>query len=86
MAASFDATVAELGDRLPVPTGELLVVETPITARRPPSQRTRRGHGGFGPEGEVEVEVWSVVVFGAARLGPPRVVWRTTTVRLQVVD
>lgn len=74
MAASFETGAARLAGRLPVPASELLLIEAPVTA-------TVRAEGTAAV-----VEVWSVLVFGAERLGAPQTVWRTTTVRLEPLD
>ena len=74
MAAALDDGIRRIGDRLPIPASELRLLEIPLTS-------SARMDGA-----EAIIEVWSVVVFGAERFGSPRVAWRTTILRLAVVD
>jgi len=68
MAENLQDDLAKLADRLPIPSTELRLVETPITADVSIDSTT----------GQARAEVWSVVVFGAKDLGAPRVVFRTS--------
>jgi hypothetical protein len=75
MGANLDADLDRLTAGLPVPPSELRLVETPITANLT-----------VDTTGQVSVDVWSVAVFGAAPLGSPRVVFRTSHLTLVVDD
>jgi hypothetical protein len=71
IAANLERDLGRLADRLPIPASELRLVEVPLTV-----------DAAVGDEGSADVRVWSVVVFGADGLGPPRVVWRTSHLTL----
>jgi hypothetical protein len=71
MAASLERDLGRLADRLPIPASELRLVEVPLTV-----------DATAGNNGTADVQVWSVVVFGAESLGAPRVVWRTSHLSL----
>jgi len=59
-----------LAERLPIPAGELRLVEVPLTV------------SATEVDDRAEIRVWSVVVFGAEQLGAPHVGWRTCRLRL----
>ncbi|MGD9795567.1 MAG: hypothetical protein AB7V43_19040 [Acidimicrobiia bacterium] len=74
MVTNLDVDLEKLANGLPVPATELRLVETPITIDVSNDPIT----------GEVRVQVWSVVVFGAKDLGAPRLVFRTSQLVLVV--
>ena len=76
MTENLDADLAKLADGLPIPSTELRLIETPLTADVSLDTTV----------GEARAQVWSVVVFGAADLGAPRVIFRTSDLVLVVED
>ena len=76
MTENLDSDLAKLADGLPIPSTELRLVETPLTADVSIDAVTS----------QARAQVWSVVVFGAKDLGAPRVIFRTSDLLLVVED